>query len=64
MALKTIIVERGVTNSLAKKFNCSMQSVRMALRGVTSTDRSQLIREEALKSGGFYKPNLRKANLV
>jgi len=62
--MKKIIVERGMTTILAKLFECSDQTIRMALRGITETELSQRIRKEALKQGGFYKPNLRKAGYV
>lgn len=62
--MRKIIVERGMTTTLAKLFECTDQCVRNALRGATESELSQRIRKEALKQGGFYKPNLRKAGYV
>ncbi len=62
--MKKIIVERGMTVKLARIFCCTDQCVRNALRGATESELSQRIRKEALKQGGFYKPNLRKSGYV
>jgi hypothetical protein len=62
--MRKIIVERGEVRKLLKLFGCSDQCVRNALRGSTESDLSQRIRKEALKRGGFYKPNRIKKELV
>lgn len=62
--MRKIIVERGEVKKLSILFNCSDQCVRNSLRGSVESDLSQRIRKEALKRGGFYKPNRIKKDLV
>jgi predicted transcriptional regulator len=50
-----IFVNRGEVGKIARLFNCTCQTVRNALRGATEGERAEMIREEALKSGGVEK---------
>lgn len=47
-----ILYEKGTIPKLAKRFRVSEQTVRAALRFATSNERSDLIREVALKDYG------------
>jgi predicted transcriptional regulator len=51
-----ILVERGEISRMARLFGCTCQTVRNAIRGVTEGERTERIREEALKAGGVEKP--------
>lgn len=56
--LKKIIVDRGQTQEIARYFNVSPQTVRMALRYSTEGDRPDRIREYAIKIGGIHKTKI------
>jgi hypothetical protein len=51
-----IYVDRGEIARMIKIFNCSRQTVHNALRGATEGDLTNMIRAEALKSGGVERP--------
>lgn len=46
-----ILYKRGMVKQLANQFNCTEQTVRNALRGVTEGEQPERIREAALKMG-------------
>lgn len=50
--MSEIIIRHGHTTLLAKKCNCTIQTVRLALKGITSSELSDRIRKEALELGG------------
>lgn len=50
--MSEIIVRHGHSTQLAKKCNCTIQSVRLALKGITDSELSDRIRKEAIKMGG------------
>ncbi|MDD6211281.1 MAG: hypothetical protein PUB21_11835 [Bacteroidales bacterium] len=45
--MKEIIVKHGINKIICDEMGCSHTTVRMALRGVTSTDLAKRIRERA-----------------
>lgn len=51
---KEILVPHGVRAQLKQSTGCSEVTIRNALRGVTDTDKSKLIRKRALEFGGAY----------
>lgn len=51
--MSEIIVRYGQTTQLAKKCNCTIQSVRMALKGITDSELADRIRSEAIEMGGI-----------
>ena len=52
---KTVTVTRGSVSKLAKQFTCTEQTVRNALRGVTSGEMTERIRFESVKLGFAIK---------
>ena len=54
MEKRRIYVKWGITGKIAEFFGVSQQTVRNALKGATDGDQPDLIREEAIKRGGFY----------
>ena len=50
--LREILVPHGVRARLKSDTGCSEVTIRNALRGVTDTDKSKLIRKRALEFGG------------
>lgn len=52
---KTLTVTRGSVSKLAKLFECTEQSVRNALRGVTMGETPERIRLESVKQGFAVK---------
>lgn len=51
--MNEILVKRGISAKLAKHHNCTPQSVRLALRGVTESELADSIRKTAIKWGGL-----------
>lgn len=59
--MNKIIVEYGCVTQLAKICGCTIQSVRLALKGVVKSDLATKIRNEAIKLGGVeIKPKVIK----
>ena len=50
--MNEIIVRYGYVTKLAKICGCTLQSVRMSLKGAVNSDLSHKIRKEAIKLGG------------
>ena len=57
---RRIYVERGETARIARLFVVTDQCVRDAIRGITSGERPDRIREEALRAGGVEEPKRRR----
>ncbi|MDR1368944.1 MAG: hypothetical protein LBJ72_02280 [Dysgonamonadaceae bacterium] len=54
--MQEIRVKRGETTRMATKFGCTRQTIRNALRGITEGERTEEIREDAMKYGGALVP--------
>ena len=52
---KTLTVKRGSVSKLARLFECTEQTVRNAIRGVTIKGDAERIRVEAVKQGFAVK---------
>ena len=50
--MSEIVVRYGSVTKLANICGCTMQSVRLALRGLVESDLATKIRKEAIKLGG------------
>lgn len=50
--MNEIIVRHGCTTQLSKICGCTIQSVRLALKGIVRSDLACKIRKEAIKLGG------------
>jgi hypothetical protein len=57
---KRIYVEKGETARMARLFIVTDQCIRNALRGLSSNELSDRIREEALRAGGVAVPQKRR----
>lgn len=51
--MNEILVKYGMTSKLAKECGCTIQSVRLALRGVVNSELALRIRKTALAWGGL-----------
>lgn len=51
--MNEIFVKYGMSSRLAKEFGCTIQTVRLALRGAVNSELSHRIRKKALKWGGL-----------
>lgn len=51
--MNEIFVKYGMSSRLAKEFGCTIQTVRLALRGAVDSELSHRIRKKALKWGGL-----------
>ncbi|MDR1459088.1 MAG: hypothetical protein LBI60_02615 [Bacteroidales bacterium] len=61
---KEIFVGRGETGRMARLFLVTSQAVRNAIRGLSNSELSDRIREEALRSGGVLTPNKRMKKVI